>query len=80
MFCVEPIGNIQEIPMPNNVDANITFAQKMLENFMNFILSYTVTQPNMPIDPSVNYVPLNAVQNWYTNFERRLQQNPNFWK
>lgn len=47
---------------------------------MNFILSYTVTQSNMVIDPTATYVPLSSVQNWYTNFERRLQQNPNFWK
>lgn len=79
-FVSEPIINIQDIPISNNIDANVTFAQKMLESFMNFVLSYTVAQSNMVIDPRATYVPLSAVQNWYTNFERRLQQNPNFWK
>lgn len=79
-FISEPISNIQDIPLPNNANANVTFAQKMLESFMNFVLSYTVNQSNMVVDPSATYVPLSAVQNWYTNFERRLQQNPNFWK
>lgn len=77
---IEPLANIQEVPSPNNIDSNMTFAQKMLENFMNYVLSYTITQANMVADPTATYVPLSTVQNWYTNFERRLQQNPNFWK
>lgn len=76
----EPLGNIQDVPSPNNIETNVTFAQKMLENFMNYILSYTISQSNMVPDPTATYVPLSTVQNWYMNFERRLQQNPNFWK
>ncbi|CAG9858225.1 unnamed protein product [Phyllotreta striolata] len=77
---IEPLSNIQDVPSPNNIENNVTFAQKMLENFMNYILSYTITQSNMVRDPTATYVPLSTVQNWYMNFERRLQQNPNFWK
>ncbi|XP_056647754.1 protein OPI10 homolog [Diorhabda carinulata] len=77
---IEPVANIQDVPSPNNVESYVTFAQRMLENFMNFVLSYTVNQSNMVPDPSATYVPLSTVQNWYVNFERRLQQNPNFWK
>ncbi|CAH0552605.1 unnamed protein product [Brassicogethes aeneus] len=77
---VEPLSNLQEIPSPNNTLSNLTFAQKMLENFMNYVLSYSISQTNMIPDPTATYVPLSTVQNWYTNFERRLQQNPNFWK
>lgn len=47
---------------------------------MNYVLSYSVTQTNMVPDPTATYVPLSTVQNWYTNFERRLKQNPNYWK
>lgn len=47
---------------------------------MNFVLSYSVTQANMIVDPTATYLPMSAVQNWYRNFQRRLQQNPNFWK
>lgn len=79
-IAIEPLGNIREIESINNPSNNVTFAHKMLENFMNFVLSYTVTQPQMVPDPTATYVPLATVQNWYTNFERRLQQNPNFWK
>lgn len=66
--------------MQNDANTIVTFTQKMLENFMNYVLSYTVTQANMVVDPTSTYVPLSTVQNWYTNFERRLLQNPNFWK
>ncbi|XP_045465889.1 protein OPI10 homolog [Harmonia axyridis] len=77
---IEPLMNITEVPSPSGPANNITFAQKMLENFMNYILSFSVTQSNMLPDPTATYVPLSTVQNWYTNFERRLTQNPNFWK
>ncbi|CAG9822608.1 unnamed protein product [Phaedon cochleariae] len=77
---IEPLSNIQDIPSPNNAESYVSFAQKMLKHFMNYALSFTLTQANMVPDPSATYVPLSTVQNWYTNFERRLQQNPNFWK
>lgn len=77
---LEPLGNIQEVPSQNNETNYVNFAQKMLESFMNYVLSYTVTQPHMVPDPTATYVPLSTVQNWYTNFERRLTTNPNFWK
>lgn len=77
---IEPIANITEIISSNNPLSNVTFAQKMLENFMNFVLSYTTSQSQMIPNPTAMYIPLSSVQKWYTNFERRLQQNPNFWK
>lgn len=81
MFCfVEPLANIQEVQSQNSSESYVSFAQKMLENFMNYVLSYSLTQANMLPDPTATYVPLSTVQNWYTNFERRLVNNPNFWK
>lgn len=80
IYFTEPLSNIQEIPPQENSDSYVTFAQKMLENFMNYVLSYTITQPQMMPNPTTTYVPLATVQTWYTNFERRLMQNPNFWK
>lgn len=56
------------------------FGQKMLENFFNFVSSFAVTQSQMVPNPSETFVPLSTIQTWYQNFERRLQQNPNFWK
>ena len=77
---LEPITNIQDVPPAEDENTYINFAQKMLQNFMNYVLSYSLSQQQMIRDPSATYVPLSAVQNWYTNFERRLINNPNFWK
>lgn len=79
-ICLEPLANIQEIIPVDNPNTHVNFAHKMLENFMNYVLSYTINQAAMVPDPSANYVPLSTVQHWYNNFERRLTQNPNFWK
>lgn len=80
MQVIEAISNIQEVQQHEGPEQYESFAQKMLENFMNYALSYSVSQANMVPDPTATYVPLSTVQNWYTNFERRLKQNPNFWK
>lgn len=80
VIIVEPLANIQEVPSTDGPETQVTFAQKMLKSFMDYVLSYTITQANMVPDPTATYVPLSTVQNWYTNFERRLVQHPNFWK
>lgn len=53
----------------------VEYAQKMMENFINYTTSFIVS-PN----PNESYVPMNAVANWYNNFERKFKLNPNFWK
>ncbi|EJW75366.1 hypothetical protein WUBG_13726 [Wuchereria bancrofti] len=57
------------------------FAEKMLQNFVNHLQSFAVRLPR-PANPgeSTDFIPASAVQSWYTNFLRRLQQNPEFWK
>ncbi|XP_063988155.1 protein OPI10 homolog isoform X1 [Diachasmimorpha longicaudata] len=61
-------------------NSSIEFAQKMLTSFVNYISSFSVTQSQMTPNPTENFVPLSSVQGWYEKFERRLQQNPNFWR
>lgn len=80
IFVLEPLANVNHDNSTNDANKYMTFAQKMLENFVNYALSYTVTQQQMELNPSASYVPTTTVQNWYTSFERRLVQNPNFWK
>lgn len=78
---IEPQINAQlQVPTATTTHSYITFAQKMLENLVNYVASFAVTQQNMTPNPGVSYIPLNTLQTWYQNFERRLQQNPNFWK
>ena len=79
---IEPEASIaQQTPtISNDVGTYFEFGKKMLENFMNYASSFTITQAQMVPNPSETYVPLSTVTNWFSNFQRRLQQNPNFWK
>lgn len=58
----------------------IDFSQKMITSFLNYVTSFSVTQSQMVVNPSENFVPLSVVKGWYEKFERRLEQNPNFWR
>jgi len=80
---VEPLTTIEQQAAAVTVTATnffTDFVQKMMTNFVNYVSSFTVTQAQMTANPTENYVPLSTLQNWYNIFERRLQQNPNFWK
>lgn len=80
---VEPLAVIEQqaatlaTATTNN---SIEFAEKMLTNFMNYVSSFLVTQRQIVLNPTENFVPLSTVQGWYETFQRRLQQNPKFWK
>ncbi|CAL7942732.1 unnamed protein product [Xylocopa violacea] len=80
---VEPIGAIeQQAATVTEATSNsfLEFVQKMLTSFLNYVSSFSVTQAQMTPNPTENFVPLSTIQGWYETFERRLQQNPNFWK
>ncbi|XP_017494163.1 PREDICTED: protein OPI10 homolog, partial [Rhagoletis zephyria] len=78
---VEPELTISHLtPAVQNANANLHFSQKMLESFFNYASSFTVTPQQLPPLSSETLVPLSTLQNWYTNFQRRMAQNPNFWK
>lgn len=80
---VEPLNVIeQQAATVTEAATNsfVEFVQKMLTSFINYASSFTVSQAQMTPNPTENFVPLSTVQGWYETFERRLQQNPNFWK
>ncbi|KAL6261325.1 hypothetical protein P5V15_008845 [Pogonomyrmex californicus] len=80
---VEPLAVIeQQVATVTATTTNsfVEFVQKMLTSFVNYVTSFTVTQAQMTPNPTENFVPLSTLQSWYETFERRLQQNPNFWK
>ena len=56
------------------------FSQKMIENLFNFASSFAVDPRQGGLSPGEMYIPSSALQQWYTNFQRRLTANPNFWK
>lgn len=94
VFGAQPISHIAQIgvsienesavmqltPASSSPSTYLQFGQKMLENFFNFASSFAVTQAQMVPNPNETFVPLSTLQTWFTNFQRRLEQNPNFWK
>lgn len=74
----------QQTPVTNTSPSNVTtyteFAQKMMENFLNFVTSFAVTQSQMTPQPSETFIPSSAIEQWYNNTKRKLEANPNWWK
>ena len=82
---VEPLMEIsQKTPSSNTeastVDQFTEFSQKMLESFFNYASSFAVDPNQGMLNPSETYVPSSVLQQWFANFQRRLQINPKFWK
>lgn len=82
---IEPLQQLElQTPIaqstPSTANSFMEFTNKMLENFFNYIASFAVTSSQIIPGSTENFVPLNSVQQWYLNFQRRLEQNPNFWK
>jgi len=64
----------------SNMSTSQEFSQKMVESLFNFTASFALNADEARLRTSETFVPFSAIQQWFTNFERRLQQNPNFWK
>lgn len=82
---IEPIVNLNGLTPAAQTEASnaatfVEFSQKMVENLFNYLSSFGISAAELRDRPNESYVPFSAVQQWYTNFERRLQQNPYFWR
>lgn len=82
---VEPLDQLaQQIPVSSaavsSVDSFMQFTQKMLDSLYNFASSFVVSQAQMTPNPTETYIPCSCILKWYENFQRRMAQNPNFWK
>jgi len=64
----------------NNQSTFMQFSEKMLENMFNFTSSFAMPPGDPRMKSDEMYIPMSSLQMWYQNFQRRLQQNPNFWK
>ncbi|CAF1034611.1 unnamed protein product [Adineta ricciae] len=78
---VEPLSQLEQQVQPSDVTpttvaSNVEFVSKMLNNFVNYVTSFVQNVPGT----SEQIVPLSIVQTWFNNFQRRLSENPNFWK
>lgn len=74
----------QQIPASSaavsTVTSSVEFTQKMLDSLYNFASSFAVSQAQMTPNPTETFIPSSCMLKWYENFQRRLAQNPNFWK
>ena len=88
---VEPLVEIaQKTPSlgttASTVDSFTEFSQKMLENLFNYAGSFAASPAQISLQQQMggslneSYIPFSALQQWYLNFQRRLQSNPDFWK
>ncbi|KAK1167997.1 protein Hikeshi-like isoform X1 [Acipenser oxyrinchus oxyrinchus] len=82
---IEPLEQlVQQTPVASatvsTVDSFTQFTQKMMDSLYNFSSSYAVTQAQMTPNPSEMFIPASVILKWYENFQRRMVQNPNFWK
>ena len=82
---VEPLVNIEgQTPAAHTEAAKVStfmeFGQKMVENLFNYASSFAVSGGEMRSRTGETFVPFSCLQQWYSNFERRLQHDPNFWR
>jgi hypothetical protein len=84
-IAMEPLVQLEGMTPDTQTEASavpafVEFSQKMVESLFNYTSSFAVSHADMRAKPSENFVPFSAMQQWYANFERRLQQNPYFWR
>ena len=82
---VEPLITLQGLtPAAQTEAAKVStfmeFGQKMVENLFNYASSFAVAGGEMRARSGETFVPFSCLQQWYSNFERRLQNDPNFWR
>ncbi|KAG8239628.1 hypothetical protein J437_LFUL019322 [Ladona fulva] len=77
---VEPKYNVKEAPPVHNLSNVVEMSQKVLQHFLNYITSFAIPPSQVVMSSSEMLVPLSKVQNWYSNIERRILQNPDFWR
>ncbi|KAK4016128.1 hypothetical protein OUZ56_031087 [Daphnia magna] len=82
---IEPLSLISTqspsaIAEPSNTTTFQEFAERTVQHLFNYVTSFAVTQSQMTPNPTENYIPMSALRNWFNNFTRRLELNPQFWR
>ena len=82
---IEPLNQIASqspnaITEPSNTTTFMEFAESAVQNLFDYVASFGVTQSQMTLNPNETFIPMSALKNWYTNFKRKLQLNPQFWR
>ena len=83
---VEPLSHLQGLQEATTeseatlVPKFVDFTQKMVQSLFNFTASYAIEASEARMRATETYVPYSAIQNWCTNFERRIKLDPYFWQ
>jgi len=84
---VEPTSTLQQLTPAAGVGATAVdsyreFCTHMVQSCYNYLASFASTRTQLAFGgaPNDEFVPLIHLHTWYESFERRLAQNPNFWK
>eukprot|EP00123_Amoebidium_parasiticum_P010503 comp20147_c0_seq1/m.24916 comp20147_c0_seq1/g.24916 ORF comp20147_c0_seq1/g.24916 comp20147_c0_seq1/m.24916 type:complete len:197 (-) comp20147_c0_seq1:93-683(-) len=76
---VEPLQNIlSQTPAGQDLAASqsMSTAEKLLGNLYNYLTSFA--QAPHQLSANEQYIPISAVQGWYSNLQRKLQMNPRY--
>lgn len=68
------------IAEPSNTTTFQEFAERTVQHLFNYVASFAVTQSQMTPNPTETYIPMSALRNWFNNFTRKLELNPQFWR
>jgi len=83
---VEPLSLLQGLQQASTeseatlVPKFVDFTQKMVQSLFNFTASYAIEANEARMRGTETFVPYSAIQNWCTNFERRIKLDPFFWQ
>ena len=82
---VEPISvlqGLQQATMESEaalVPKFVEFTQKMVQSLFNYTASFAIDANEARMRSTETYIPYSAVQQWCSNFERRIKMDPYFW-
>ena len=84
-IAIEPLEQIacqspNAITEPSNTSTFMEFAERTIQNLFDYVTSFAVTQSQMTPNPGETFIPMSTLRNWYINFKRRLELNPQFWR
>jgi len=83
---VEPINVLQGLQLgmieedKELVPKFVDFTQKMVQSLFNYTASFAIDAAEATTRSSETYIPYSAVREWSMNFERRIANDPYFWK
>lgn len=79
---IEPLSQITQLTPDLGVNPiNAESIQRLASNTAQNLLNYAASFAQRVLSNSNDqYVPLSVIYQWYQNFIRKLEQNPNFWK